>query len=176
MQFCTFAAFNAAWTALTLHLTNHFGWSTGQAGLFGLVGLAAGLLTPLAGKQTDRRGALPVVGICLALGALAAVLLATAGSTLAGLALAMFALTIATQCAQVAHQTRIFADIPHARSSANTLYMFATFLGGSAGAQTGTTIYAHGGLPHLSILIILLITTALLGYVHALRRARRIPA
>jgi predicted MFS family arabinose efflux permease len=172
-QFFTFAAFNATWTVLTLQLTGEFGWSTAQAGLFGLVGLAAGLLTPLAGTQVDRRGPLPVLGACLALMVLAVVLVAAGGSTAAGLAAAMFVITVGTQCAQVVHQTRIFAAAPGARSSINTVYMFATFLGGAAGAQIGTTAFTAHGLSTVAWADAVLVLLALLGFAASVVFTRR---
>ncbi|MFI9081506.1 MFS transporter [Streptomyces sioyaensis] len=175
IQFFIFAAFSATWAVLALQLTSRFGWSTGQAGMFGLVGLAAGLLTPLAGAQVDRRGALTVIGICLALTILAVIFIATGGSTVMGLAAGMFSLTIGAQCAQVAQQTRIFAAAPDARSSANTVYMFATYLGGSVGTQIGTTAFTHGGLPLVTGADAILIMVALLGYAAA-RLTRRTAA
>ncbi|MFJ4922947.1 MFS transporter [Streptomyces sp. NPDC088725] len=172
IQFFVFGAFNATWTVLTLQLTGQFGWSTGQAGLFGLVGLAGGLLTPAAGAQVDRRGPLAVLGVCLALVAVSVVLIALGGGTLVVLALGMFVLTVGTQCAQVAHQTRIFAAVPEARSSVNTVYMSAAFLGGSLGAQLGTAAFTHSGLAGVAGTDTGLVCLAVLGYGAARHRAR----
>lgn len=68
VQFFVFAIFNATWTVMVLYLTRApFDWSILAAGLFGVVGLIAGFVTPLTGRFVARIGALPVSGIFIAL-------------------------------------------------------------------------------------------------------------
>ncbi len=60
-----FGAWSALWTTLALLLTGttggSYGFSTATAGLFGLFGLAASAVAPLAGGFVDRFGAGKVV-------------------------------------------------------------------------------------------------------------------
>ncbi|MDQ1577396.1 MAG: hypothetical protein QOE21_83, partial [Microbacteriaceae bacterium] len=63
VQFFVFAIFNATWTVMVLYLTEApFNWSILAAGLFGVVGLAAGIVTPLTGRFVERVGSLAVSG------------------------------------------------------------------------------------------------------------------
>lgn len=57
-----YGAWSALWTSLALLLTDDaYGLSTATAGLFGLFGLAASVVAPLAGGLVDRFGAAKVV-------------------------------------------------------------------------------------------------------------------
>ena len=147
MQFFVFATFNSAWTVMVLHLTGDFGWSVRSAGLFGVVGLVAALLTPVAGRLVDRWGTLPVAGaaLVLMLAAMATVILDS--GTLVTFGLSMFVATAASQAHQSAHQNRILAANPGSAAQANTVFMFFVFLGGSAGAFLGPAAHAAGGMP-----------------------------
>jgi predicted MFS family arabinose efflux permease len=165
MQFFVFATFNSAWTVMVLHLTSEpFGWSVRAAGLFGLVGLAAGLTTPLAGRLVDRFGTLRVAG-----GALAVLLLAMVGVSvepthLVPFALAMFAATAACQLHASAQQSRILAVDPDRAAQANTVFMFFVFLGGSAGAFLGPLAYFAGGMTRVGLMSCGLVLLALVAW------------
>ncbi|MGK5532811.1 MFS transporter [Streptomyces sp. URMC 129] len=148
LQFCWFSVFIAAWTVIVLHLTGPgFGWSTAAAGLSGLVGLAAGVLTPLAGPLAERHGGTRVLGAGVGLAVAAVAVLAVAGRTVAGLAAGMFALTLGIQIAQSVNQARVLGEATADRSSANTVFIAATFLGGSFGAAVGQAAHDHAGWP-----------------------------
>ncbi|MER7471386.1 MFS transporter [Micromonospora sp. NPDC000018] len=173
IQFCTFAAFSATWTVLALHLTGpRFGWSTAAAGSFGLVGLAAGALTPAAGRRIDRHGPFPVIGAAILTATTGIAILAFAGTTVTGLVLGTLALTAGMQAAQIANQARIFADRPDARSRVNTIYMTAAFVGGSLGSAAGTTAYHHHGWAGLCIANAALLVVAAAGHLHAVAARR----
>lgn len=176
-QFFVFATFNSAWTVMVLHLTGPtFGWSVRAAGLFGLVGLAAALGTPLAGRLVDRFGPLPVAGVALVLllAAMASVVLDSA--TLVTFALSMFVATAASQAHQSAHQSRILAANPGSAAQANTVFMFFVFLGGSAGAFLGPAAYASAGMPRVAELCSLLVLLALAAWAWTVLQVRRTAA
>jgi predicted MFS family arabinose efflux permease len=177
MQFFVFATFNSVWTVMVLHLTGPtFGWSVRAAGLFGLVGLAAALLTPLAGRLVDRFGTLPVAGGALVLMLLAMATVVVDSSTLAAFAASMFVVTAAGQAHQSAHQNRILAANPGSAAQANTVFMFFVFLGGSAGAFLGPAAYAQGGMPRVAQLCCLLVLLALGAWGWTTARTRRAAA
>ncbi|MFM0276518.1 MFS transporter [Paraburkholderia sediminicola] len=142
-----FAAFNAFWACLVLHLGNApFNLGAGSAGLFGLVGAAGALIAPFAGRLADKSGSRKVVisGVVLVLASFG--LLATFGSTsLIGIGLGALVLDIGVCSAMVANQTRIFALRPEARGRINTVFMTGAFVSGGLGAMLGTRGFALGG-------------------------------
>lgn len=176
MQFFVFATFNSVWTVMVLHLTSApFHWSVRAAGLFGLVGLAAGVVTPVSGRFIDRFGPLPVSGAFLAL------LLVSTASTIAdssviiAFAVSMFLATWANQSIQSANQSRVLAANQGASAQANTLFMFFVFLGGSAGAFLGPLAYFAGGMTRVAVQATALVLCAGLAWavtVHSERRSR----
>ena len=147
-QFFIFATFNSIWTVMVLHLTSgSIGWTVLGAGLFGLVGLAAGVAVPFVGRFIDRFGPVPVAGVLL-LVMLAAVASAIVDSGLVVLfGVSIFVATWANQSVLSAHQARVIAANPGRSAQANTLFMFFVFLGGSLGALLGPIAYAAGGMP-----------------------------
>ena len=177
LQFFVFATFNSAWTVMVLHLTAEpYGWSVRAAGLFGLVGLAAGLTTPLSGRLVDRFGTLPVAGAALAVMLVAMAAVVVDADRLVPFALSMFAATAAGQLHQSAHQSRVLALEPERAAQANTVFMFFVFLGGSAGAFLGPAAYAAGGMARVGLVCCGLLVVALAAWAVVSLRARRAAA
>lgn len=174
MNFFVFATFNAIWTVMVLHLTSPpFGWSVRSAGLFGLVGLGAGLVSTFAGRLVDRFGTLPVAGAFLAL-MLAATASGIADSgQLVAFAITMFVVTAASQAVQGANQNRILAANPGNAAQANTGFMFLVFLGGSAGAFLGPWAYGAGGMTRVAELGCGLLLLALVVWAWTVVATRR---
>ncbi|MFL6027825.1 MAG: MFS transporter [Friedmanniella sp.] len=177
MQFFVFATFNSAWTVMVLHLTDPpFGWTVRAAGLFGLVGLAAAAVTPLAGRLLDRFGPLPVSGAALTLMLVAMGTVIVDSTMLVPFASSMFLATAAGQAHQSANQNRILAANPGSAAQANTVFMFFVFLGGSAGAYLGPAAYAGGGMSRVAQLDCVLLALALLAWAWTMASSRRAAA
>lgn len=174
MQFFVFATFNGMWTVMVLHLTGpQFGWSVLSAGLFGALGLAAGIATPFSGRLIDRFGSLLV---CLAsmfillLGVLS-VIVDSSSAVLFGVS--MFVITWANQTILSSNQTRILSANPGQPAQANTIFMFAVFLGGSAGAFIGPIAFSAGGMPLVGIQACAFVLIALLIWFAAAMHQKR---
>jgi predicted MFS family arabinose efflux permease len=165
-QASMFAAFTAAWTALPLLVTGPgLHHSTATVGLIALAGAGSVLITPYAGRYTDRRGPDPLNRYCCtaALAAAAILLAAAAPATgLPALIVGMLVLDTAVQSGQVANQARIFALAPEYRSRLNTAYMTCAFLGGSAGSWLGVRAFQHFGWQGVCILVAALALATLL--------------
>lgn len=153
-QGCNFAAFNAFWACLVLHLGNApFHLGPASAGLFGLVGAAGALIAPFAGRLADSNGSRKVVMAGTVLVLLSFAVLGTWGrSSLVGIGLGVLVLDIGVCLAMVANQTRIYALRPEARGRFNTVYMTGAFVSGGIGAMLGTRGFALGGWMAVSVL------------------------
>jgi predicted MFS family arabinose efflux permease len=161
MQFFVFATFNAFWSVMVLHLTGgSYGWGVVQAGLFSLVGLAAGLVTPLGGRFIDRFGPVRYSAIPL-LVLLVATATVIVDSDLAWLfGVAMFLITLTNQTVQSAGQSRVLAANPGSTAGANTLFMVSVFLGGAVGSTLGPVAFGRGGMPLVAVLATVFVAAA----------------
>ncbi|MFK7694498.1 MFS transporter [Paenibacillus sp. HJGM_3] len=143
---CVFGAFSVFWTALTFYLEGpNFGYGSGVAGLFGLVGVAGAGAAPVIGRIADRIRPRYMVGgmILIALAAFACFWLI--GSWIWGLVIGVLLLDLGVQGSQVSNQARIYSLQPEARSRINTVFMVSTFLGGAIGSTIGAFAWSHWG-------------------------------
>ncbi|MGU3432990.1 MFS transporter [Actinomycetes bacterium M1A6_2h] len=175
IQFFVFATFNSFWTVMVLHLTAEpYNWTVLQAGLFGFVGLAAGFVTPLAGRLTDAYGPLRVTGVGLLLLLLASASVLVDSHIIAAFGVTLFAVTLANQSIQSANQSRVLAANPGASAQANTLFMVGVFLGGSTGAIFGPLAYQAGEMVAVAWLAVALVVASALAWAVAAARQRRL--
>jgi predicted MFS family arabinose efflux permease len=146
-QGLNFAAFNAFWAALVLHLgAAPFHLGPTAAGLFGIIGAVGAVVAPMSGKMADRHGSHKVVlaGVLLVLASFG--ILGTAGQTsLFGIGAGVLVLDVGVTLAMIANQARVYALQPAARGRLNTVYMTGAFVSGGVGAMLGTRGFASGG-------------------------------
>jgi predicted MFS family arabinose efflux permease len=101
-----YGAWSALWTTLTLLLTGEpYALSTATAGLFGLFGLAASVVAPLAGGLVDRFGATRVVRSAYVLAAVSVPLFWLGGRVMVALFVGAVAIHAALVASHVANQT-----------------------------------------------------------------------
>ncbi|WP_333774564.1 MFS transporter [Streptomyces sp. IBSBF 3136] len=140
-----FGAWSALWTSLALLLTGPaYGLSTATAGLFGLFGLTATAVAPLAGGLVDRFGAAQVVRYAYLLAAVSVPLFWLGGQILVALFVAAVALHAALVASHVANQT-LALTTTSAPATANTAYVVAGFTGGALASVLAGLAYAHWG-------------------------------
>ncbi|CAL9519026.1 putative transporter [Streptomyces sp. enrichment culture] len=138
-----FGAWSALWTSLALLLTGpEYGLSTATAGLFGLFGLAATVVAPLAGGLVDRFGAARVVRTAYLLAAVSVPLFWAGGQVLAALFVAAIAIHAALVASHVANQT-LALTTTSTPATANTAYVVAGFAGGATASALAGSAYAH---------------------------------
>jgi predicted MFS family arabinose efflux permease len=141
-----FGAFSAFWVSLTPLLESAaFRLDARIAGVFGLIGAAGALMAPLAGRWTDRRGPLAVLGGAIAAVAVSFVMFYFSGRSLAGLIAGTLLMDLGIQAALIANQARLFALDAQARSRINAFFMTAYFLGGALGAWCASQAWGRGG-------------------------------
>ncbi|MFI9754584.1 MFS transporter [Streptomyces collinus] len=140
-----FGAWSALWTSLALLLTGpEYGLSTATAGLFGLFGLTASAVAPLAGGLVDRFGAARVVRSAYLVAAVSVPLFWLGGQVLWALFAAAVAVHAALVASHVANQT-LALTATSTPATANTAYVVAGFAGGAAASALAGTAYAHFG-------------------------------
>jgi predicted MFS family arabinose efflux permease len=139
-----FAAFSTFWTTLAFLLgTPHYHLGPGTAGSFGILGATGALIAPIAGRLNDRRGSRFVISIGVGVMILGFLVLWTFGYHMLGLVIGVIILDFGAQANQISNQTRIFGQLPQARSRVNTIYMTLYFLGGSIGSALSTWAWAR---------------------------------
>lgn len=157
-----FAAFSTFWTTLAFLLgTPHYHLGPGTAGSFGILGATGALIAPIAGKMNDRRGSRFVINIALGVMILGFAVLWIFGYHMTGLVAGVVILDFGAQANQISNQTKIFGQLPQARSRVNTIYMTLYFLGGSVGSALSTWAWAQwrwNGVCALGISFLLLAT------------------
>ncbi|GAA4554219.1 MFS transporter [Streptomyces collinus] len=140
-----FGAWSALWTSLALLLTGpEHGLSTATAGLFGLFGLTASAVAPLAGGLVDRFGAARVVRSAYLVAAVSVPLFWLGGQVLWALFAAAVAVHAALVASHVANQT-LALTATSTPATANTAYVVAGFAGGAAASALAGTAYTHFG-------------------------------
>jgi predicted MFS family arabinose efflux permease len=137
-----FGAFCVFWATLAFHLeAPPLYYGSRVAGLFGLIGAVGAAIAPLAGRLADRLNARANLRVAVYGGATAFVLLWIFGHTIAGLLVGVILLDAGVQGGHVINQSRIHALRPEVRNRLNTIYIFAFFLGGSAGSALGAAAW-----------------------------------
>ncbi|MER7894902.1 MFS transporter [Streptomyces sp. NPDC096046] len=140
-----FGAWSALWTSLALLLTGpEYGLSTATAGLFGLFGLTASAVAPLAGGLVDRFGAGKVVRSAYAVAAVSVPLFWLGGQVLWALFAAAIAVHAALVASHVANQT-LALTATSTPATANTAYVVAGFAGGAAASALAGAAFSHFG-------------------------------
>ncbi|MBG0854033.1 MFS transporter [Streptomyces spinoverrucosus] len=140
-----FGAWSALWTSLALLLTGpSYGLSIATAGLFGLFGLTASVVAPLAGGLVDRFGAARVVGSAYLLAAVSLPLFWLGGQVMWAVFVAAIAVHAALVASHVANQT-LALTTTSTPATANTAYVVSGFAGGAIASALAGTAYSHWG-------------------------------
>ncbi len=141
-----YGAWSAVWTSLALLLTGDdgYGMTTAAAGLFGLFGLAASVVAPLAGGLVDRFGAAKVVRSAYLLAAVSVPLFWLGGQVMAALCAAAVLVHAALVASHIANQT-VALTTTSAPATANTAYVVSGFGGGALASALAGPAFTHWG-------------------------------
>lgn len=166
LQGTIFATFNMFWTTLVFTLTTSpYGFSTGTAGLFGLLGLLSAASAPFIGGLIDRRGPVLTLGACLLVTICSAVAFFLGGTLLPAIIVAIVLLGIGVQGGMSANQTRVLTIRPEAGSRMNTVFLVLIFVFGAAGGAAGSGLYHAGGWPFVCISAICVSTAGFIAWI-----------
>jgi predicted MFS family arabinose efflux permease len=140
-----YGAWSALWTSLALLLTGpSYGLSTATAGLFGLFGLAASVVAPLAGGFVDRFGAAKVVRSAYLLAAVSVPLFWLGGHVMWALFVAAIAVHAALVASHVANQS-VALTTTSTPATANTAYVVAGFADGATASALAGSAFGWWG-------------------------------
>jgi predicted MFS family arabinose efflux permease len=166
-----FAAFNAVWASLSLHLTSApLGLNLQQAGMFGLAGMAGIVGAKASGRWVASLGTWRTMGLALLVLLTGTLMLWGFQYSLVGLVLGIVLIDLGVFAAQVPNQVRVFAIEPSAQSRLNAVYMLFYYLGAAIGSAAGVKLMTAYGWPGVMTLCVALSAGALLLHV-AMRRA-----
>lgn len=140
--------FTLYWTTLTFLLAGApYNYDSLVIGMFGLIGVAAILLTPLTGRHViDKYSA--SLGLLVGLASiLGGQLIGTFAGlhSVAGPVLQAFLVDFGIQTAQVSNRTTIYKLDASARNRINSVYMLGVFCGQVMGTSTGAPLYHRYG-------------------------------
>ncbi|RFM29522.1 MFS transporter [Deminuibacter soli] len=160
-----FGIFCSFWTTFTFHLSAPpFNYHSDTIGSFGFVAIAGALAASFFGKQSDKGNHNARRNIFIAIGFIAASVLA--GKLFPDSVIAMIAfvllLDVGIQAAHVSNMARIYTLSETSLSRVNTVYMTCYFIGGSLGTFVGTTCWRIGGWSLVTWSMLLWCTLAVL--------------
>lgn len=136
---CTFGAISAFWSTMAFFLEKPpFNYSLSVIGLFGIVGLAGAVISPLVGTLSDRKGPnLPMrLGILIMIVGYAIMFYGHLSVWI--VILGIILIDVGLQSAHIPNLTRVSSLIPRARTRLNTIYMTSFFIGGTLGSIVGS--------------------------------------
>jgi predicted MFS family arabinose efflux permease len=167
IQALLWACFNAFWVNLAAVIATG-PWHLGSewAGALGVIGASGALAASFSGRATDKLGARTVITAAIGIVTVSYLLLAGAANSLALLVIGVIVLDIGVQAGLVSNQTRAFAADPKAQGRINSLYMTATFGGGSLGVAASGWAMSHHGWAGVAALGIGLGLTAAICHWH----------
>ncbi|WP_299385678.1 MFS transporter [uncultured Lacinutrix sp.] len=167
-----FAAFNAMWATIAIHVMDApFLLSVQQVGLLGFVGAAGIFGAKIAGKWVDKIGVRKVMTVSISLVLLSFVVLALGQNSMLMLCIGIILLDLGVFGSQIPNQVRVFAIDENARSRTNAVYMLFYYIGAAVGSAVGVKVISTYGWTGLTIFGFALAAIALLF--HLTRKAKK---
>lgn len=168
-----FGVFSLFWTSVPLELSQHYGLTQEQIGLFALVGALGAAAAPLAGRLADaghtQRASLFAM-IVAAVSLLPGLIGGAHGVVWLGLT--GVALDFAVQMNMVLGQRAVYALDAVSRGRLNALYMTSIFAGGAAGSAAASPLFHAMGWAGIVLGggVLVLITIAAFAMYRSVRR------
>jgi predicted MFS family arabinose efflux permease len=161
------ASFSVLWTAVAFLLSDDpFNYGEGTIGLLGLAGLVGAGAAQGAGRLADAGRTHSATGAFLLAIAVAWVLLALGGTSVALVIAGAIVLDLGIQGQHILNQSTIYALAPDARSRVTTAYMSSNFAFGALGSAGASVAWSAGGWGAVSALGLALAALGLLGWAH----------
>lgn len=144
-QALNFGSFNTLWLGLSLYLeSDKFGLHSDSVGMFGLLGAAAAMGAPLAGRLVDSKGPQVTLRFALALTVLAWAVL-VAAPNLFGVVAGIILLDLGASACDVSNRTILFRLHPDIRTRLMAIYSVGMFFTAGLLSLLTTILWAHAG-------------------------------
>jgi predicted MFS family arabinose efflux permease len=170
-----FAAFNALWATLAIHVGDFpFNYTAQQAGMFGFIGLAGAISAKVSGRLVHKFGSPRLISAGLLLILFGFAVFALWGNTLMGMIIGVILVDLGVFGAQIPNQVRIFAIDPKAQSRINAIYMLCYYLGGALGSAIGVRIISMAGWNGLTLFGVFLVSTGLFYHLYSSKKQQAI--
>ncbi|MDW9248033.1 MFS transporter [Burkholderia cepacia] len=141
-----FGSFMVFWSSL-IHLMESPTFQLGPraVGLYGLLGAAAALMSPLIGGLADKTNPRRLTGVMILLAISSYAIFYYGQYNLLMIAVGVLVMDVGVQLGHVTNQGRIFKLVPSAQSRIQTAYMFFYFTGASVGSALGAAAWSRFG-------------------------------
>lgn len=147
-----FAGLSAFWTTLVFLMEDSFGYGSGVAGTFGLVGIVGALAATVVGKMSNRVSSNKIILFASILLVVSWIIFLFSAYSLVGLIIGVILVDLGLQALHIINQHIIFSKNPEARNRVNTVYMVAFFIGGALGTTLGAVAWENYGWTGVSVL------------------------
>ncbi|EGC29199.1 hypothetical protein DICPUDRAFT_84754 [Dictyostelium purpureum] len=159
-----FATFSILWTTLSYRLNDEpYQYNSGFIGLFGLIGMAGAIASPISGRIAERFGINRLMVIYIFICALGYFILMFFDFHIVGLIFGIFILDLGVQSCHISNQSRNnqIAIEESSKYSMNTIYMASYLIGGSIGSGISGVIYSHWNWSGSSVVALIFLGLAL---------------
>lgn len=148
----SFAGLSAFWTTLVFLLEDSFGYGSGVAGTFGLLGVAGALAATVVGKMDNKVSKNKIIIFSALLMIVSWGIFSISAHSILGLIIGAILVDLGMQALHITNQNIIFSKNPDARNRVNTIYMVGFFIGGAIGTTSGAIAWQHYGWTGVSVL------------------------
>lgn len=132
-----FAGFSAFWTTLVFLMEDNFGYGSGIAGTFGILGIGGAVAASAIGKLSDKKNKNNLITYSIFIMIVAWLVFEFSSYSIVGLVIGVLLVDMGLQSLHITNQNIIFSRNPDARNRINTIYMVGYFIGGALGTVTG---------------------------------------
>ena len=162
-----FGGLSAFWTTLVFLLEDNFGYGSGVAGTFGLLGVAGALAATVVGKMDKKVSKNKIIIVSAILMIVSWGIFSLSAHSLMGLIVGAILVDLGMQALHITNQNIIFSKNPEARNRVNTIYMVGFFVGGAIGTTLGAIAWQHFGWTGVSTLGLVLSAAILVAHLMA---------
>jgi predicted MFS family arabinose efflux permease len=163
----SFAGLSAFWTTLVFLLEDSFGYGSGIAGTFGLLGVAGALAATVVGKMDNKVSKNKIIIFSALLMIVSWGIFSISAHSILGLIIGAILVDLGMQALHITNQNIIFSKNPDARNRVNTIYMVGFFIGGAIGTTSGAIAWQHYGWTGVSVLGLSLSAAILIAHLMA---------